>query len=200
LQTSLAVFIPFCIASISKARACKTKIKGASLYIHGIYRPQQIFRHRERHQDALLLEKCEIFRLDERIAGEKAPLPTVDGPATALDWTAMVRASFNRCFLRFPGCSSPLAVSLRLVDMKAINRSHITCTRMASTLRTARCTTLRVSRPLYPHSRFISTSRPCRNEQTPDIGVPATQKKPIGAFRGGSVSSILSFYSVPSSI
>ncbi|KAJ6584901.1 hypothetical protein B0H19DRAFT_926523 [Mycena capillaripes] len=63
---------------------------------------------------------------------------------------------------------------------------------MASTLRPAtRC--LRVSRPLYSPSRFISTSRPCKNEQTPDIGVPATQKKPIGAFRGGIVGFLAGF-------
>ncbi|KAJ6508879.1 hypothetical protein C8R45DRAFT_969144 [Mycena sanguinolenta] len=61
---------------------------------------------------------------------------------------------------------------------------------MASSLAT-RC--LRVSRPVCPRSRFISTSRPCRNEQAADIGVPATQTKPIGAFRGGIVGFLAGF-------
>ncbi|KAJ7366797.1 hypothetical protein DFH08DRAFT_835506 [Mycena albidolilacea] len=60
---------------------------------------------------------------------------------------------------------------------------------MASSLRAVRC--LRVSRPVCPRSRFISTSRPCRNEA--DVGVPATQTKPIGAFRGGIVGFLAGF-------
>ncbi|KAF8208879.1 hypothetical protein K438DRAFT_1813053 [Mycena galopus ATCC 62051] len=62
---------------------------------------------------------------------------------------------------------------------------------MASTLRATRC--FRVSRPVCTRSRFISTSRPCRNAQAADIGVPATQTKPIGAFRGGLVGFLAGF-------
>ncbi|KAJ7254396.1 hypothetical protein B0H12DRAFT_561979 [Mycena haematopus] len=59
-----------------------------------------------------------------------------------------------------------------------------------ATLRATRC--LRVSRPVCPRSRFISTSRPCKNEAA-DVGVPATQTKPIGAFRGGIVGFLAGF-------
>ncbi|KAJ7044055.1 hypothetical protein C8F04DRAFT_1207230 [Mycena alexandri] len=63
---------------------------------------------------------------------------------------------------------------------------------MAS-VRTASC--LRAAQPLLWPRRFISTSRPCRNEKpvVVDVGVPATPKKPIGAFRGGIVGFLAGF-------
>jgi hypothetical protein len=132
------------------------------------------------------------------------PFPIVDGPASALDWTAIVRASCILCFLKFlfSGCPSPVSLRLDIVTYQSLNEvinsfvtrdDHVTCTAMASPLRAARC--LRVSRPVCPRSRFMSTSRPCRNEA--DVGVPATQAKPIGAFRGGSVAPSILFCSHP---
>ncbi|KAJ7095927.1 hypothetical protein B0H15DRAFT_774690 [Mycena belliarum] len=59
------------------------------------------------------------------------------------------------------------------------------------TLTLARAARLRQS--AHPRSRFLSTSRTCRNAQIPDIGTPATQKKPIGAFRGGIVGFLGGF-------
>ncbi|KAJ7644079.1 hypothetical protein FB45DRAFT_896852 [Roridomyces roridus] len=58
---------------------------------------------------------------------------------------------------------------------------------MASTLRAARC--LR----LAPSSRYFSTSRVSRIEQLPNVGSPVTQKKPVGAFRGGIVGFLAGF-------
>ncbi|KAJ7175798.1 hypothetical protein C8R46DRAFT_1079520, partial [Mycena filopes] len=55
---------------------------------------------------------------------------------------------------------------------------------------------LRAAQPvLWPRSRFISTSRPCRDGQSAvvEVGVPATPKKPIGAFRGGIVGFLAGF-------
>ncbi|KAJ6512217.1 hypothetical protein C8R47DRAFT_1094137 [Mycena vitilis] len=46
--------------------------------------------------------------------------------------------------------------------------------------------------PVYSR-RFLSTSRPCKNEQIPDLGAPTAQKKPIGAFRGGIVGFLAGF-------
>ncbi|KAJ7780581.1 hypothetical protein DFH07DRAFT_729636 [Mycena maculata] len=58
-------------------------------------------------------------------------------------------------------------------------------------LRTVRC--LRLPQTVHARSRFLSTSRAWRNEQVPNIGFPATQKKPIGAFRGGIVGFLAGF-------
>ncbi|KAJ7147487.1 hypothetical protein C8R43DRAFT_1088534 [Mycena crocata] len=62
---------------------------------------------------------------------------------------------------------------------------------MATTLRTVRC--LRLPQTFHSRSRFISTSRPSRNEQAPNIGTPTPPKKPIGAFRGGIVGFLAGF-------
>ncbi|KAJ7134556.1 hypothetical protein C8R44DRAFT_770795 [Mycena epipterygia] len=61
---------------------------------------------------------------------------------------------------------------------------------MASMLRTV---PLRCLRLPQPQSRFLSTSRAWKNEQTPNIGTPVVQKKPIGAFRGGIVGFLGGF-------
>ncbi|KAJ7505382.1 hypothetical protein B0H11DRAFT_1978411 [Mycena galericulata] len=61
----------------------------------------------------------------------------------------------------------------------------------SSTLRTVRC--LRLPQTFHAPSRSLSTSLPRRNEQIPNIGTPATQKRPIGAFRGGIVGFLAGF-------